>query len=160
MLNHLEVDGHRVRFGTSYFYQLRFMKKHEEMLPVSICIWDPRWYDGMRYPGLVPKEYHAESDCEACYKKHPEVEWHDLHCEYLNHYRKQLYHYHVERTLQDVTRKAIAFYGKQNLKDLYVIFMGFEVPAKLCSERFILSEWINQSLNMRDFCVELSYPLT
>ena len=98
----------KIAFATSYFYKIRFFKKN--MIPLSICIYDPKWYInnkdkngqiyGLRcneYSGvqpdknllsfLVPQEYRSNTDCECCNNKG------NIHCDYLNRYRNHLHKY-------------------------------------------------------------------
>ena len=167
----IELDGVNFEFRTSYFYQLRFMAKHPCMVPVSICIWNPKWYSGISYRALVPKSYDAESDCESCVKIHGDDPMYDggLKCGYLEQYRKQLGRFNVKRTLEDVAKVVAANVDinaisevRNGQKWITVVFVGYEVPAKRCSERFALAAWINESMGQNGdipFCVELKYPL-
>lgn len=151
-----------VSFATSYFYQIRFFD--EWMVPVSICIWDPKWYDGVNYRGLVPKVYDSEVDCEACAKEHGDNPmFSDMNCHYLTEYRKQLSRFNVQRTLDDVLRKVAMKHdlneiAKRNGGKVQIVFVGFEVPSKRCSERFVLADWLEKHMG-DGFCKELKYPL-
>lgn len=144
--DYIEYGNYKIYFRTSYFYKLRFFKKN--MLPVSICIWDPKWYKGMSYKSLAPSKYDAETDCEQCIKEHSDDPgYYNLDCNYLKNYRKQLSYYNIERTLNDIIIKADKFYNfdEKNINnEIYIIFMGYEVSSKKCSERFELSRWIEQ----------------
>ena len=146
----------KIFLRTSYFYNIRFFNS-KTMFPVSICIWDPKWYTSrkegaMTYKGLVPKKYDAENDCEACIEKHKKEDPlynGGLQCNYVNNYRKQLSFYNFDRTIDDIIQKAIRIYKineilskNSSINSIYIIFMGYEVPEQTCSERFILSEWI------------------
>lgn len=158
MKEYIEYNNIKIFFRTSYFYQLRFFKKN--MIPVSICIWDPKWYKGFNYKGLIPKKYDQSQDCEFCIKQHEKDEnYYDLNCNYLTNYRKQLNHFNVERTLLDIIKQLDKnkYINTENIinNELYIVFMGFEIPTKKCSERFILSEWIQSYIN----CFELKYPI-
>lgn len=134
----------QVSFMTSYFYQIRHFSKN--MIPVSICIWDPKWYKGIHYSGLVPKVYDPESHCENCIKVNGQ-EYHDFHCDYLNAYRRQLSRLNVKRTLDDVARIVRKYAYENDVNGpLIAVFVGYEVTAKRCSERFVLSEWIENEL--------------
>ena len=152
----------KIFLRTSYFYNLRFFDTNI-MFPVSICIWDPKWYKSrkegaMTYKGLIPRKYDSENDCEACakkFKKDDPLYNGNLQCNYVNNYRKQLSYYNFERTINDILKKSDIIYNFQeilhknpNITSFYIIFMGYEVPEKLCSERFILSEWIRDKGNI------------
>lgn len=168
-MNFLEYKGINVFFRTSYFYQIRFMKNLPNMIPISICIWDPKWYNGINYKGLVPKIYSAENDCEACYKIHSDDPLYDgdLKCNYIINYRKQLSKYNVQRTLVDILEtiernvnlSSVAKTSNEGIKEITIVFIGFEVPKKRCSERFIVSEWLNIYFQNDKFCYELEYPI-
>ena len=144
--DYIVYKDYKVYFRTSYFYKLRFFEHN--MLPVSICMWDPKWYQGMNYKGLAPKQYDPEIDCEQCIKDHSDEDnYFNLNCNYLTNYRKQLSHYSIKNTLNDIIRLADKFYDfdkKAINNEIYLIFMGFETSAKKCSERFTLSNWIQK----------------
>ena len=160
--------GIRVFIRTSYFYQVRFMGAHTSWVPVSICKWDPKWYTGLRYPPLVPRSYEPSLDCESCAKVHAEdPTYYNMECRYLRAYRKQLEVYSVERTLDDILLRAdkrlhldgIAHEAEGGSLEVTLVLLGFEVPAKLCSERFVVAEWMNKWAGNREFCTELEYPI-
>ena len=165
----------KIVFATSYFYKIRFFKKN--MIPLSICMYDPKWYItgkdkndqryGLRCNGdsgvqsdknllsfLVPQEYHSDTDCECCNNKG------NIHCDYLNRYRNQLHKYidgSEELLLSQILNEIKINYpdhinghdgvnnGDNNDNNLAVVFIGFEISSVSCSERFILSEYINNN---------------
>ena len=163
----------KIHFETSYFYNIRFFKRN--YLPISICIWDPKWYKqpikqfnniiGMTYNALIPRKYDSESDCEHCIEVNKEDFDNgkflgDIHCNYLENYRKQLSIYNVERTLQDICEKADNHYNFDNFiinnnnnsnnnydnnNEIHLIFIGYEIPERICTERYILAEWIEKN---------------
>lgn len=111
--------------------------------------------NGSLLPFLVPQEYHSDTDCECCNNKG------DIHCDCLNRYRNQLHKYidgNEELLLSQILNKIKINYpdrikyledSTNNSSDctnnLTVIFVGFEVSSVSCSERFILSEYINSN---------------
>lgn len=164
----------KISFATSYFYKIRFFKKN--MIPLSICMYDPKWYinnrdkNDLRYglscnkysgvqpnenilPFLLPQEYHSDTDCECCNNKG------NIHCDYLNRYRNQLHKYidgSEELLLSQILNEIKINYPDRisgynvddncnNDNNLVVVFVGFEASSVSCSERFVLSEYINSN---------------
>lgn len=169
-----DLNKVNVYLNTSYFYMLRFLNQPDAIksitgddldiyLPISICIWDPKWYINsnkhplFNYKGFVPKKYSPESDCENCAKLHKDDPMYDgdLKCDYLNNYRYQLSKYNFERTIIDIWDKIYYYYRKEGIEldrieskgnlNFHLTFLGYEVPEKKCSERFVLKEWINNN---------------
>lgn len=157
---YIDYKGIKIYFKTSYFYKLRFENFTKgNCLPISICSWDPKWYKGMKYKGLVPKSISDAMNCKKCTKKFgkfDEFNESNYNCPYLQKYIKQLSFYNAKRTLEDVIYKVEKFYletenkdiislAKENEYRLNLVFMGYEVPTIKCSERFVLSKWINDN---------------
>lgn len=153
--NYVLWNGMRIYFHTTYFYQLRFLKHMgKNWLPISICLWDPKWYDGMNFKPFVPKEYEGENDCEMCIKQHEDDPMYDggLNCNYIKRYRDQLSGYQLDEKLDMLIKESLQFYSIQLhenaflWKEVHLLFVGYEVPEKKCSERFTLSKWINDEM--------------
>jgi len=146
----------KYKFATSYFAMLRYLPKN--YIPISICIWDPKWYPGENHKygmenkdipkGLIPQKYNSETDCESCSvyleKRIPTEK--DLNCSYLTNYRQQLNHFNVQRTTEYLIKCAEKYIQKYrtdliNKNEIVLCFVGYEESSRICSERFILAEW-------------------
>lgn len=163
MVNYVEHKGLKFFFHTTYFYRLRFFKDKINYVPVSICIWDPKWIKNLiKYKPFVPTKYDKNTDCEACAKQHQDDPLYNgnLKCKYIENYRNQLNHLNFEEEINNVCDLAISFLKEKydfipnSTKEIHIMFVGYEIPAKKCSERFILSEWINNHYNS-NFCNEI-----
>jgi len=164
MKNFFRFKNKNIHLATTYFYQLRFFK--DNMIPLSICIYDPKWYKndgGFNIKEFVPIDYNSNLDCENCHKLHKDDPLYNgnLNCRYLKEYRKQLKNLNIEKIIKEQCWKILNSkkYKQQIEKynDVYLVFVGFEVPDKLCSERFILANYIEENLNIH--CKELKYPI-
>ena len=165
----------KISFATSYFYKIRFFKKNMIPLSICMYDpkWykDGKDKNGQRYglrcnghssaqpnknllPFLVPQEYHSDTDCECCNNKG------NIHCDYLNRYRNQLHKYidgNEELLLSQILNEIKINYpdltssygeadnGSSSSNNLVVVFVGFETSSVSCSERFVLSEYINNN---------------
>ena len=164
----------KISFATSYFYKIRFFKKNMIPLSICMYDpkWyiNNKDKNGQRYglrcndysspqsndnllPFLVPQEYHSDTDCECCNNK-----W-NIHCDYLNRYRNQLHKYIdgnegllLSQILNEIKINYPDRISDYNVDDncnndnnLVAVFVGFEASSVSCSERFVLSEYINNN---------------
>ena len=144
----------KFKYMTSYFYNIRFFP--ENFIPVSICIWDPKWYKKLgyiNYQPFVPKEYNKETDCENCIKIHKNKDYFDLNCNYLTNYKDYLESIDLNMCLEELKIKAISYINKnkeisQNFDEIVIVFIGYEPPYKKCSERFALAKILGEHLGI------------
>lgn len=143
-----------MKFYTSYFYKIRFMKPYQ--IPFSTAIWNPKFFsrggqpffdkngviNGLRVMPLVPGPL-CENDCrgpENCQSKDPKS------CSFLKHYRQQL----DELDVSAVTNRCeeIARQIQQDIgfiEEPEIIFIVYETPKNPCSERRVIQEWLHDN---------------
>ena len=157
-----------MKLATSYFYQIRNFKPF--MIPFSTAVYDPVWFHDYKSPkynfldknnvvnGLRIKQLRPNDTCsnlckgiENCLSKDP------LTCEFLSKYRIQIENVNIEEMMREIRIICNKVQSKLGFKEEPIaVFMFYEVPTKLCSERVI----VHEVLNKRGLDVhELKYPI-
>ena len=147
-------------FETSYFYWMREIDKLENHIPVSICIWDPKWFKGSNITCFVPKKYDSNTDCEACAQKNR------IDCKYLNNYRAQLdnlfsteFNKFIDYIVENIIDQYLNIYnGELDFSNpIHIIFLGYENKETLCTERYVLADKLEEYYfknNNKEICIE------
>ena len=155
-----------MKLYTSYFYQIRNFTKN--MIPVSTAMWDPKWYHDWMGQGYVFKDkrgiyngiraecFHyddSEHPCECCSltPRDPEK------CSFLRHLHTQYDKLNFDDIMQRCNRLASYI---QSIEGWHIepilVFMFYETPRNLCSERGVLQNWFKDNgYNLQ----ELQYPI-
>lgn len=157
-----------MKIATSYFYQIRFFKPN--MIPISTAMWDPKWFhnykgnnyyyqdrngvvNGLRIHPLVPGAACADlcRGIDVCATKDPKT------CAFLQNYRKQLDAIDFPEFMVQLSSHIAAVCKLYNIKEEpIVVFIVYEVPSKMCSERVPLLQWFNDNgIPVQ----ELKYPI-
>ena len=144
---------------TSYFYQIRFFQTNT--IPISTAVWDPKWYhdnhdqsyvffdknnviNGLRLEAVVPK-YHECRGQETC-KYTPDD------CEFLKRYKEQLYNINSYKFTESLVQLSNQWSSILKVPEVFIIFMFHETPDKLCSERWVFTEWVKSlGLSITEF---------
>ena len=139
-----------MKFYTSYFYNIRFMKPYQ--LPFSTAVWDPKWfhdnksysyiwkdgngvYNGLRAELINPRNCNC-IECCPCDKHNPES------CDFLRSYREGLDKLDFQAVLNYF--KAASDYIQQEegfKEEPEIMLIVYEVPNNPCSERRVLQEY-------------------
>ncbi len=112
-----------MKIYTSYFGNWNSLKK-ADIVPVSIALFSPKWYEGYRFHFLAPTRYMVLGDCERE--------------EYVSLYRQILDKYGAEKIVQAVNKVS---YGKD------VALLCYEKPGEFC-HRHLLADYLNEKLNL------------
>lgn len=153
-----------MKIYTSYFYQIRFMKKN--MLPISTAVWDPSWFHGfMKNPdflfvdkrgiinGLRCPAFAPGDTCNTLCRGINRCETQDSSkCEFLKAYRKQLDDLKFDKVMKFLEKCA----DKLDTEDPIVVLMFHEAPCNPCSERIVVQQWFkDHGIKV----TELKYPI-
>ena len=109
---------------TSYFGMLAKLEQ-EGIIPISIALWKPRWYEGLEYQKIAPKAFmlrggYSQDEYEIFYKK------------YI------LDKISVEEVLKDLDALS-------NGKDVAVLC--YEKPVDFC-HRHLFANWVLQETGL------------
>ena len=154
-----------MKIRISYFYQIRNFKKN--MIPMSTCISDPKWYhdwmgkdyifkdargilNGLRLRPIIVQGGHGVCGC-PCEEKDPSK------CSFLTNYRTALEQIDFEKMMSGIRTFAQEYAKKENLtEEPIMVLIVYEVPNNPCSERQTLIGYFN---NHGVECKELEYPI-
>lgn len=143
-----------MKFYTSYFYKIRFMKPHQ--IPFSTAVWNPKFFsrggkpffdkngviNGLRAMPLVPGPL-CSNDCrgpEQCATKNP------ANCNFLKHYRQQLDQLDFNFVTNRCEEIANAIKNDIGFKEEpEIILLVYETPKNPCSERCVIQEWFKDN---------------
>lgn len=156
-----------MKIAISYFYQIRNFKKY--MIPVSTARWDPKWYHDFQHSeytfldkrgiinGLRCEELHPNDNCVNLCLGKEHCSDNPNNCLFLKEYKKQLEQIDFINFMERA-KKSINKIAKQlNLiEEPILVFIVYETPNNLCSERQVLLDWFN---NNGIKCEELKYPI-
>ena len=152
---------------TSYFYQVRFFKKH--MLPISTALYDPKWFhnfgsqtfifrdkngilNGLRMLELVPGSA-CSNICAGQYI----CGGSPGNCDFFKNYRKQLDSINFRDFIEKLEKVAMVYKAKADFdEEPILVFLVHEAPNNQCSERVIIQDWFKA--NGLDV-TELEYPI-
>lgn len=109
-----------MKIYTSYFANSRALAK-ENVMPISIAHYSPKWFYGPRYTIVSPTRYMLSGDC--------------THEEYLRKYDEILHRLDPKKVIADV--ESIS-HGKD------VALCCYEKPGDFC-HRHLLSEWLRKN---------------
>lgn len=109
-----------MKIYTSYFANMKALGK-ENILPISIARYSPRWYNGPRYTNVAPYGYMLQESCS--------------HEQYLQKYDEILSHLNADKVVNDI--KTIS-QGRD------VALCCYEKPGDFC-HRHLLSEWLRKN---------------
>lgn len=155
-----------MKIRISYFYQIRNFKKY--MLPMSVCISDPKWYhdfqgsnhiftdkrgilNGLRLKPIIVQGKHGECGC-PCEEKDP------THCRFLRDYAFELEMIDFDKMMKGITAFANRYKQQNKIKEeIIMVLIVYEAPDNKCSERQTLINYFN---NHNIECKELDYPIS
>lgn len=158
-----------MKIRTSYFYQIRHFKKN--MIPISTCIWDPKWYhnftddynyiffdkrnilNGLRIESIIEQGRYSNlgPDYCPCDKKEYQT------CSFLQNYRKNLEKIDFIKMYKDMQELAINYQKDKHItEEIILVLIVYETPSNHCSERQALQDYF-QSHGID--CTELEYPI-
>lgn len=109
-----------MKIYTSYFANSRALGK-ENIMPISIARYSPKWFYGPRYTDVAPTGYMLSSVCS--------------HEEYLRKYDEILKKLNPQNVIAAIERIA---QGKD------VALCCYEKPGEFC-HRHLLSEWLRKN---------------
>lgn len=153
---------------TSYFYQIRFFPKN--YIPISTAKWDPKWfhngqgddyifkdkrgvYNGLRcniFP-LTPEE---EAEITIC---NPECMQDYHNCKFLKTYRQHLENIDFQKFINELQLLINKINEIEKFQEEpIIVFIVYETPNNICSERGPLLEWLNSH---GVAAKELDYPI-
>lgn len=137
-----------MKIYTSYFYQIRYFKKH--MIPLSTAVWDPKWfhqndktvykdkngvYNGFRIEEFAPKSQECRGP-ENCKTGMPEF------CNFLKAYRQQLDDLDFDSVIEFFDQLCLTINQWEHFEEEPVIVLiVYEAPSNPCSERRVIQEW-------------------
>ncbi|MCQ2348955.1 MAG: DUF488 domain-containing protein [Paludibacteraceae bacterium] len=110
-----------MKIYTSYFSRIAQVRK-AGVLPVSIALWSPRWYDGDRFLELAPLRYMLKEDL--------------TNEEYTRHYHAKVLSKFDANGLRDILARR--FNGRD------IALMCYEKPNDFC-HRHLVREWLNKN---------------
>jgi hypothetical protein len=103
---------------TSYFGMKANIEK-EDILPVSIALWKPRWYEGLEYKKIAPKAFMLRGDYDQD--------------EYIRFYEQWVLNkLNVDEVIKDLERLGD---GKD------IALLCYEKPGEFC-HRHLFAEWM------------------
>ena len=157
-----------MKLATSYFYQIRNFKPY--MIPFSTAMYDPDWFhdyqsikhnfldknevvNGLRISELVPNK-----DCaNLCHGTDFCLESGPNECDFLKTYQRQLEEINYDKMIMKLQVICDRVQRQLRFKEEPIaVFMVYEVPSKLCSERQI----IHKVMNDKGYYIEeLKYPI-
>lgn len=112
---------------TSYFANIKNLPKN--IVPIAVCRFVPKWYNGAVYKKLAPTvqmlEDYKETQDEKCFQER-----------YTNNILRKLY---VCTVLMDLQRIMLS----QNAAAEGICLVCFEAPDKFCHRR-LLTKWLNK----------------
>lgn len=149
-----------MKFMTSYFYAVRFMKPH--MIPLSTAMYNPKWFNnhgnafldrnnvfnGLRIEALVPNDSLEDlcrgQDGDTC-------DHNPSDCKFLTGYRDQLDSINFDEFLNGITKfisgvkklQSHLFEGSIDEEPI-IVFLFHEVPSNPCSERVEVTNWLRR----------------
>lgn len=103
---------------TSYFGMKANIEK-DGILPVSIALWKPKWYEGLEYKKIAPKAFMLRGE----YSQDEYIRFYDMHV--LSKLR-------VDEVVKDLERLGD---GKD------IALMCYEKPGEFC-HRHLFAEWL------------------
>ena len=109
-----------MKIYTSYFANMKALTK-ENILPISIARYSPRWYNGPRYTNVAPYGYMISGNCS--------------HEQYLQKYDDILKNLNADNVVNDI--KSIS-QGRD------VALCCYEKSGDFC-HRHLLSEWLRKN---------------
>lgn len=136
----------------SYFYKIRFFSR--DMIPLSTAVWDPKWFhgedglyidkrgviNGCRFEHFMPGP-----TCNNLCRGSENCKQEPTTCSFLKEYRKQLDKLNFTAVMQLLQKFAVMMRSKMNLDhEPTLVFMVYEPPYKLCSERVPLVAWFKE----------------
>lgn len=158
-----------IQLYTSYFYQIRHFKKN--MVPISTAKWDPAWFNDWMGHGYVFKDKRGiyngiRAECFSFDDSEYEVKCGDRclltpkdpdKCDFLRRLRKQYDKLNFDDIMNRCERLAKYIQDKEEMAILpSLIFIFYETPKNLCSERGVLQSWFKDNgYNLE----ELKYPI-
>lgn len=149
----------------SYFYQIRNFKSN--MIPMSTCISDPKWYhdfrgsgylfkdkrgilNGLRLNTIIVQGGHGECGC-PCETKDPSQ------CRFLKDYRFELELIDFPKMYRAMETFCNEYCKKEKIKEEPIaVLIVYEAPDNPCSERQSLIDYFNRH---GIECKELDYPI-
>lgn len=139
-----------MKFYTSYFYQIRFLKPYQ--LAFSTAMWNPAFFReehvdsegrlmGLRATPFIPgpickNDCHGPENCLLTPKN----------CLFLQHYMTQLRRLDFNKTIKRF--EEIAYAVKEDLKfkeEPEILLIVYEAPTNLCSERGPIQQWFAEN---------------
>ena len=156
-----------IQLYTSYFYQIRHFKKN--MIPISTACFDPHWFNDWMGQGYVFKDkrgiyngiraecFHFDGEDHGCGDQCLLSPKDPSKCEFLRRLRLQYDKLNFQDIMTRCERLAAYIQSIENLQELPIlVFVFYETPTNLCSERKILQNWFKD--NGYDL-QELKYPI-
>lgn len=108
---------------TSYFAKIKDLP--ENIVPIAICLWPPKWYNGITYKKLAPN-YDLLTD----YKNNKDV----------RNYEKRFY----EQTLNRLNAADAVFELMELSGGKDFCLICFEKPTEFC-HRHLVGKWFNEN---------------
>lgn len=159
--------NNELKLATSYFYQIRHFTPN--MVPVSTCLWDPKWYhDWMGhdyvfkdkrgvYNGIRAECFHFNEEDPGCGDQCLLSPKDPSKCDFLRRLREQYDKLDFQEIMTRCKRLATYIQSIENLQELPIlVFIFYETPGNPCSERKTLQKWFKD--NGYDL-QELKYPI-
>jgi len=116
-----------MKIYTSYFARMKDLRK-ANILPVSVALWSPAWYVGVKFPSVAPTPFMMGSNCS--------------HERYLAEY---------DRILSRLNANEIVEQLQKISRGRDVALLCYEKPEDFC-HRHLLAEWLNkQGFEVEEF---------
>lgn len=116
-----------MKIYTSYFGQLKHLNE-DEIVPIAICRYSPKYYNGLVYQDIAP----SESILNSCRSSH---------IEYIQRfYQEILANRDPIKVIKDICELS-------NNKDCALLC--YETPDKFC-HRFLVKKWLEDSLHINN----------
>lgn len=109
-----------MKIYTSYFGNLKTLGK-ENIVPISIARYSPKWFNGYRYTTVAPTGYMLSGACK--------------HDEYLRKY---------EEILRNLTPQVVVNTLEQISRGKDVALCCYEKPGDFC-HRHLLADWLTKN---------------
>lgn len=136
-----------MKFATSYFYQIRHFSPN--MIPISTAIYPPKWYGNGFWRdargivnGLSCKELAPGPLCEGlCHGNCIPTD--SEYCSFLATYELQL----SKVEFAPIYERAVktANFAGVSLDDAIIVFIVYESPKNVCSERRFIQNWVRSN---------------
>lgn len=159
-----------MKFATSYFYQIRNFRVYADkesgnrvaMVPISTALYDPRWYEksdaiGKRIVWVDKNniingynDHHLNPDPHSDYCTRCDIHDPSGPCQFIKEYSEKLSKIDTKkfleyyRFLEMAIEKFYAKHIKDPIDEVEFVFIVHEPPAKACSERKSLQEFLSQ----------------